>query len=247
MLKAAIDTEVFKEAVEVVAAIVSECRLNISANGLAVRAVDTANVAMISLELGAPAFNTFAAGDSQIGLDISKLKNIVASINKADVLSLDLPDGAYKMELAYGGFKYSISLLDVNTVRKDPNLPSIQLPGKVVIAGAELNNAIKAASLVSDKIAFGINPDNETFYMEADGDTDHINLEIKAADLKTFIPAEARSLFSLDYLKDMGRVMSKAEEVEIFLGKDHPVKFVFTIAGGEGKVEYLLAPRIESD
>ena len=119
--------------------------------------------------------------------------------------------------------------------------------GKVVIAGAELYNAIKAASLVSDKIAFGINPDNETFYMEADGDTDHINLEIKAADLKTFIPAEARSLFSLDYLKDMGRVMSKAEEVEIFLGKDHPVKFVFTIAGGEGKVEYLLAPRIESD
>ncbi|MBR6448101.1 MAG: DNA polymerase sliding clamp, partial [Methanomicrobium sp.] len=62
-----------------------------------------------------------------------------------------------------------------------------------------------------------------------------------------FIPAEARSLFSLDYLKDMGRVMSRAEEVEIHIGKDHPVKFVFSIAGGEGKVEYLLAPRIESD
>ena len=151
------------------------------------------------------------------------------------------------MELAFGSYKYSISLLDVNTVRKDPNLPSIQLPGKVVISGAALNNAIKAASVVSDKIAFGINPEKQTFYMEADGDTDHINLEIKSTDLKTFIPAEARSLFSLDYLKDMGRVMSRAEEVEIHIGKDHPVKFVFSIAGGEGKVEYLLAPRIESD
>ena len=247
MLKATIDTEIFKEAVEVVAAIVTECRLNISANGFTVRAVDTANVAMISLELGAPAFSAYSAGDSQIGLDIGKMKTVVGMMEKGDSLSLDLPEGAYKMELAFGSYKYSISLLDVNTVRKDPNLPSIQLPGKVVISGAALNNAIKAASVVSDKIAFGINPEKQTFYMEADGDTDHINLEIKSTDLKTFIPAEARSLFSLDYLKDMGRVMSKAEEVEIHIGKDHPVKFVFSIAGGEGKVEYLLAPRIESD
>jgi proliferating cell nuclear antigen len=60
-------------------------------------------------------------------------------------------------------------------------------------------------------------------------------------------PVEARSLFSLDYLKDMGKVMSKTAEVEIFLGIDHPVRFSFDIAGGNGHVEYLLAPRIEAD
>jgi proliferating cell nuclear antigen len=58
---------------------------------------------------------------------------------------------------------------------------------------------------------------------------------------------EARSLFSLDYLKDMGKVMGKAAEVEISLGVDHPVRFSFDIAGGNGHVEYLLAPRIEAD
>jgi proliferating cell nuclear antigen len=45
----------------------------------------------------------------------------------------------------------------------------------------------------------------------------------------------------------MGRVMSKAAEVEICLGIDHPVKFSFDIAGGNGHVDYLLAPRIEAD
>ena len=35
--------------------------------------------------------------------------------------------------------------------------------------------------------------------------------------------------------------------VEIFLGIDHPVRFSFDIAGGNGHVEYLLAPRIEAD
>jgi len=48
-------------------------------------------------------------------------------------------------------------------------------------------------------------------------------------------------------IKDMGKVMSKAAEVEIFLGIDHPVRFSFDIAGGNGHVEYLLAPRIEAD
>ena len=58
---------------------------------------------------------------------------------------------------------------------------------------------------------------------------------------------DAKSLFSLDYLKDMGKVMSRTDEVEIHIGVDHPVKFSFNIAGGNGHVEYLLAPRIEAD
>ena len=247
MLKATIDTEIFKETIDVIAAIVTECRLNISEEGFKTRAVDTANVAMISFELSSEGFASYTATEKDIGIDINKMKNIVGMMGKEDALSLELPEDAYKLEMAFGGYKYSIALLDVNTVRKDPNMPTIQLPGKVVISGAQLNSAIKAAALVSDKIAFGINPEKGTFYMEADGDTDHINLEIKESDLISFTSTEARSLFSLDYLKDMGRVMSKADEVEIQIGIDHPVKFAFNIADGKGKVEYLLAPRIEAD
>jgi proliferating cell nuclear antigen len=83
--------------------------------------------------------------------------------------------------------------------------------------------------------------------MIAEGDTDNIRREFGKDELKSLTPNEARSLFSLDYLKDMGKVMSKAAEVEIFLGLDHPVRFSFDIANGNGHVEYLLAPRIEAD
>jgi proliferating cell nuclear antigen len=96
-------------------------------------------------------------------------------------------------------------------------------------------------------MALGINPKDETFYMIADGDTDNIRREFSKDELKSLTPNEARSLFSLDYLKDMGKVMSRAPEVEIFIGLDHPVRFSFDIANGNGHVEYLLAPRIEAD
>jgi proliferating cell nuclear antigen len=247
MLKATIDADIFREAIDAISALVPECRLHTADNGISTRAVDTANVAMISLELKKEAFDSYKATKSQVGVDISKMKNIFNMMGKGDLISLELPENAQKMQLSVHGYQYSITLLDTNTIRKDPNPPTINLPGKLTISGDNLNNAIKAAAVISDKIAIGINPKDETFYMIAEGDTDNIRREFGKDELKSLTPNEARSLFSLDYLKDMGKVMSKAAEVEIFLGLDHPVRFSFDIANGNGHVEYLLAPRIEAD
>jgi proliferating cell nuclear antigen len=175
------------------------------------------------------------------------MKNILGMMGKGDALTLNLLEDERKLELSFGGYRYSISLLDVNTIRKDPNPPGIDLPGKAVLSGEALNNAIKAAAVISDKIALGIDPDAMTFYMEAEGDTDHIKLALGEDELVALNPVRARSLFSIDYLKDMGRVMARADKVEVHLGIDHPVRFVFDIADGNGRVEYLLAPRIEAD
>jgi proliferating cell nuclear antigen len=247
MLKATIDADMFREFIDAISALVPECRLHTDENGISTRAVDTANVAMIGIELKKEAFDSFKATKSQLGIDISKMKNIFGMAGKGDLISLELADNAQKMSISAHGYHYSITLLDTNTIRKDPNPPTINLPGKIVITGDDFNNAMKAAAVISDKIALGINPKDQTFYLIAEGDTDTIRREFGKDELKSLTPVEARSLFSLDYLKDMGKVMSKAAEVEIYLGIDHPVRFSFIIAGGNGNVEYLLAPRIEAD
>jgi len=247
MLKAMIDAEIFRESIDAIVALVTECRLHTADDHIWTRAVDTANVAMISLDLQSTAFNSFSATPGEVGLDIAKMKNILGMMGKGDELTLNLLDEDRKLELNFGGYRYSITLLDVNTIRKDPNPPAIELPGRAILPGDALNNAIKAASVISDKIALGIDPDAMTFYMEAEGDTDHIKLALGEDELIALTPVQARSLFSLDYLKDMGRVMARAEEVEVHLGVDHPVRFTFDIADGNGHVEYLLAPRIEAD
>ncbi|NLA37890.1 MAG: DNA polymerase sliding clamp [Methanomicrobiales archaeon] len=247
MLKATIDADIFRESIDAIAALVTECRLHTAEDHIRTRAVDTANVAMVSLDLQSTAFNSFSATAGEVGLDIAKMKNVLGMMGKGEALALNLLDEDRKLELNFGGYRYSITLLDVNTIRKDPNPPAIELLGKAILRGDALNNAIKAAAVISDKIALGIDPNAMTFYMEAEGDTDHIKLALGEDELIALNPVQARSLFSLDYLKDMGRVMARADEVEIYLGIDHPVRFAFDIADGNGHVEYLLAPRIEAD
>jgi len=247
MLQARIDADILREVIDAIAALVTECRLHTTEDSIWIRAVDTANVAMVSLTLESSAFNAYTGSDGELGIDINKMKNIMGLTGKSDEISLDLPEDAAKMAITFGGYHYSLALLDANTIRKDPNPPNIDLPASVTISGSTLNNGVKAAMTISDKIALGIDPDQETFFMEAEGDTDHIKLRLGQDEVVSLTPAPARSLFSVDYLKDMGKVMSRAEEIEIHLGTDHPVKFSFPIAEGAGRVDYLLAPRIEAD
>ncbi|HIJ06053.1 MAG: DNA polymerase sliding clamp [Methanomicrobiales archaeon 53_19] len=247
MLKATIDADTFRESIDAISALVGECRLHISEKGFSTRAVDTSNVAMISLELDAGAFQSFNATELDIGLDIAKLKNILGMVGKNDQIDLELDAESKKLAISFKSYRYSISLLDTKTIRKDPNPPSLNLPAVVRVSGETLNSAIKAASVVSDKIALKIEPENSLFIMLAEGDTDNIKLELGKDDVEFVQPAEARSLFSLDYLKDMGKVIGRSDTVEIQLGIDHPVQFLFTIAQDKGRVTYLLAPRIEAD
>ena len=123
--------------------------------------------------------------------------------------------------------------------------PNPDLPGRIVIRGEDLKRAVKAAEKVSDYMSMGIMGD--TFFMEADGDTDNVRLEMTKDQLIEIKPGDAKSLFSLDYLSDMSKILGKASEITIDIGKDYPLKIRFKIAEGHGDVSYMLAPRVESE
>jgi proliferating cell nuclear antigen len=87
----------------------------------------------------------------------------------------------------------------------------------------------------------------EVFFMEAEGDTDNVQLEMTKDQLVDLKAGDAKSLFSLDYLTDISKIAGKTGEVSIDIGKDYPLKVRFKIAQGHGDVSYMLAPRVESE
>lgn len=246
MFKAVISAEVFKDAIEAVSTLVDEAKFRLTKDGISARAVDPANVAMVAFDLNAKAFDTFNATDSEIGVDLVRLMDILGMTSREDKIELSLNEETRKLEIRTGGLAYTLSLLDPSSIRKEPKVPNLELPAKIVLNGAELRRAVKAAEKVSDHMALGVV--DKIFYVEAEGDLDKVRLEIPESSLISLqASSNVKSLFSLDYLNVLVKSLGKAERVSIDLGTDYPVKFNFSIAGGNGDVTYLLAPRIESE
>ena len=247
MFKAIVDAETLQEALDSVSVLVDECKIHLNEEGLAIRAVDPANVGMVDLELGAEAFESYEADGGLIGVNLSRLEDIAKMANAGQLVQLELDEETRKLHIDTDGLEYTLALIDPDSIRKEPDLPDLDLPARVVLEGSNIDRAVKAADMVSDHIALGVEADAETFYVDAEGDTDNVHFELGRTDLIDLTAGAARSLFSLDYLKDMNHAIPKNGEVTAHLGEEFPVEMEFEIAEGQGHVRYLLAPRIQSD
>ncbi len=244
MFSAQIPASRLKESIEALSALVAECWLKLSEDGISVKAVDPANIAMVSLDITRDAFTAFEATKGEIGLDLKKFESILELAGKDDTVDLAFDEEKHKLIVKVRGLAYTISLLDPSGIRKEPKIPSLEMPVVVTFPSACLKDAVKAAEKISDYLTIGY---KDSLYMDAEGDTDNLTNAIPS-DKVTMVrcEGEAKALFSLDYLSDMAKMAGKAKEVTLELGKDYPLKMRFKVAEGLADVSYMLAPRVES-
>jgi proliferating cell nuclear antigen len=167
--------------------------------------------------------------------------------DSGQLVQLELDEETRKLHIQIDGLEYTLALIDPDSIRQEPDIPDLDLSANVVIEGADIDRSVRAADMVSDHIALGVDAADELFYVDAEGDTDDVHLELDRDDLIALDAGDAHSLFSLDYLKDMNKAIPKDAEVELELGDEYPVKVHYDIAEAQGNVTYMLAPRIQSD
>ncbi len=244
MFQAKARAEILKEVVNVVSTLVDEAKFMVNADGLTLRAVDPAHIAMVDLTLGKDAFEEFSADETEIGIDIDKLNQFLKLARSDDLVDLKHDEDKRRLNIVVGDITRRMSLIDT-TGMSDPKVPSLNLPARVVVRGDDLVHGIKASESVSDHIALIASP--EGFEMSCEGDMDQVNWKKAKKDLAELETAgSVRSLFPLEYFSNMLRSVSGGNTVTLHLGNDYPVRMEFKIAGGKGEVRYLLAPRIES-
>jgi proliferating cell nuclear antigen len=244
MFQAKARAEVLKEVVNVVSTLVDEAKFTVNSDGLTLRAVDPAHIAMVDLRLSKDAFEEFKADEAEIGLDIDKLNQFLKLARADDIVDLKHDEDKRRLNIVVGDITRRMSLIDT-TGMSDPKVPSLELPATVTVKGDELTQGIRASESVSDHIALVVSP--EGFEMSCEGDMDQVNWRKAKKDLIALeTESSVRSLFPLEYFSNMLKAVSPGNQVTMHLGNDYPVKMEFKIAGGKGEVRYLLAPRIES-
>ncbi|MDP6870039.1 MAG: DNA polymerase sliding clamp [Candidatus Poseidoniaceae archaeon] len=245
MLNVTARQDLIRPIVETLAVVVEEARLDFSEEGLSVRVVDPSHVAMIKMDVDSAAFDTWEVDETKLGLEMRKLKEMVALASAGDVVNLTFDDVSGQATVNIGRIDLNIRPLD-NTTLNPPNVPSLELPCGVTIAGSELGQALRAARQVGDLVNISLT--ESSFAVNVQGSTDSVNVEFSKDELVSIDCKEAaRSQYSLTYLIPMAKVFGAVENVNLRFGENYPLKLTFDFAEGAGHVEYFLAPRVEGD
>ena len=245
MIDVIVNGEIIKTVTKAVVALVSEARLHFLDKGLHTRAVDPANVAMVIVDVPKDSCEMYTVDEEKtVGVDFDRIHDISKSIKKKDLVELTLEDESF-LKIKFGSVEYTVNLIDPSAIRKEPKIPELELPAKIVLDAGEFKKAVQAADKISDHVVF--RSDSSGFYIEAKGDVDRITFHMSEAELIEFNGAEARSMFSVDYLKEFCKIAGSGDLLTIHLGVNYPVRLQFELAGGKVRVEYILAPRIEAE
>jgi len=241
-MEAILKGEIFSGILKGLEVLVSEARIHFQEQGLHSRAVDPANVAMVIVDVPRENLEAYS-------IDEEKIK-------KNELVELKVEDET-TLKVKFGSVVYSVSLIDPSAIRKEPKIPNLELPAKIVLDAGEFKKAITAADKISDHVVFRTDEtgfyieaegtDETGFYIEAEGDVDKIAFHMSEAELIEFNKAEARSMFSVEYLKEFVKIAGSGDLLTIYLGTNYPVRLVFEVAGGKARVEYILAPRMEAE
>ncbi|MFO7966744.1 MAG: DNA polymerase sliding clamp [Archaeoglobaceae archaeon] len=243
MISTILSGEVLRSITRSMVALVSEARFHFTPEKLHARAVDPANVAMVILNVPKESFEAFNIEEEKtIGVDINRLYDILKSVKSDELIELKLTDDS-SLNVKFGSVEYSVALIDPSAIRKEPKVPNLDLASKIVMDAGDFKKSISTSDKISDRVIF--RSDENGFYIEAEGDVDRITSTYSEAELIEFNKAEAKSMYSIEYLKEFIKAVSSGDTLTLHLGNNYPVRLVFGLAGGKVEVEYILAPRIE--
>jgi len=243
MLNITARQDLMKTIVETLGVVVEEARLDFKENGLFVRVVDPSHVAMIKMEVDSAAFDTWEVDETNLGLEIRKLKDML-SLGATDMVDLTYNDDTGTATVNIGRIDRNIRPLD-NSTLNPPNVPDLELPCGVTISGAELAKALRAGRQVGELVTLSL--DDKKFSVNVK-QIDEVHVEFTKDDLVALDCSQAaKSQYSLSYLIPLSKVFQGIENVNVRFGENFPLKLNFDFADGAGTVEYFLAPRVEND
>jgi proliferating cell nuclear antigen len=243
MFSAKVKSEILKETVNVISTLINEAKFKVSKDGIRVMAVDGSHIAMIDLELGASAFEEFKADEMDLGIDLEKLKTVLKNAKSDEIIEVMYNPDRNILEFELDAIEMTMALLDSSNM-SEPKVPDLEHKVRITVAKNLIDRGLKAASDVGTYVEFKVTPEEVVIHTEGESDTMNMHLPKDKLD-ELVCEEETSSKYSLEYIGSIIKTVN-AEALSIQLSTDYPIKLFFDIAKGEGKVTYMLAPRVDN-
>jgi len=233
---------------DALSAIVDEATFTIDPDGIKLRAMDPSRVAMVDFEMRKTSFDEYESeGESKVCVNLNELKKLLKRAGKDDTIEMSLSEdsGQFLVKIR-GRYTRTFSLPVLESSEEEIPEPKLTFNAKITLTASDFYDTLRDAEMVSDSVR--IEADGERLVMSAKGDVAGAEIEIRKGD-DTLISMEvkepSKATFSLSYLTDIVKAAADTSDiVTLEFSTDMPLRLDFR-QRYDGKLVYLLAPRVE--
>lgn len=235
---------VLARAIELISEIVTEVRIKIGDYGLAISAIDPANVAMVGFKLPKSAFSQFETGNETLGVNLDSLKRILKRCGSGSSLLIEKEENLLNLYIQDRiKRKFSLSLIEIESedIDFESKIMRMEFTSRIELNSIDLVDSIEDCIVVDDACSFVVQEGK--FVIEARG-LNYARAEFSGDEAK--IQAEnSKSRYSLDYLQKFVKGAKLCEKSVLNFSDDHPLKLEFR--NPEMELSFVLAPRVETE
>jgi len=239
------ETEKLTKIFDAIVNLVDEVTLKVGMEGISIRAMDPAHVALVDFEMKKEAFEEYKVEKpAELTVDLKTVVNVLRRVEEELVLRLGEKENAL-MVLSEGAVRKKFNIPLIEASEESLKVPSIDFETEVELDSTIFKNAIADTSIIGDYVTIKV--EGDALFFTAKADENVVEIRVDRESCISFKKQDAKSHLSLEYLKDMARVadIKSLNKVKLSLGNDLPLRLQFE--GDYTKVVFYLAPRVEAE
>ncbi len=241
------DASFLKDSISIIADLVNEARFKLTKEGIELKAMDPANVAMVVFKLLSSSFTEYELEKEQeLGVNLQSLKQVLRRATPRDTLTLDASENKLRIQLR-GASTRTFSLPIIEMDEREQREPNLTFTTTINMPSSMLVDAIDDADIVAESVTLRCEP--EKFTIDAQGDQSNAKIELKSGDkvkIKSTVKADVKAKYSIEYLKKMITGSKLSDNAELHMSQDYPLKLEYKVID-RLQLSFILAPRIENE
>uniref|UniRef100_A0A060T0G1 DNA sliding clamp PCNA n=1 Tax=Blastobotrys adeninivorans TaxID=409370 RepID=A0A060T0G1_BLAAD len=254
MLEAKFDQAgLFKKVVEAIREMVKDCNFDCSDTGIAVQAVDSSHIALVSLMLGSEAFSSFRSDRSMtLGMNVESLNKLLKAGGNEDILTLRAEDKSNSLSIVFEDPKqdkiseFNLKLMDIE--QDHLSIPETEYTATITLPSSQFLKITRDLLQISEAIKIEASKDGVRFSAEGDIGDGAVNLkpyndlENKENNVEVNVNEQVTATFNAKYLSDICRGGNFAPQVTLSLTDVLPMEIEYKLPNGH--LKYYLAPQM---
>ena len=237
------DASVFKSLIEMLSKMLDEIVLTFREDGIRIRAMDPANIALVDVYYPKEAFTEYELEEeSECGVNLAVVSRLLKRVKRGERLEIKVEDESVELSVT-GIVKRSYVVKNFEVVK--PEIPEaiLTFKSKVTLLADPLKQALKDLEIIGDQVVLELNSKEKMLLVYSPSETRYVMkiTSSSGAVIDIISEEDSKSTYSVDYMLNVISLTNVADTVTLEFSSEMPLRLQFTLIG-EGRVEYLLAP-----